>query len=213
MRALLLLSLLGLGACAQTPPTLGGHVGPSPEPVAPSKAVSAEPPAPPKTDEEKRLEELRYIPERTYQLKELERRTLKVVPAPAAKKPEKDEIKAWIADTVGTRTEGLMFVREEDMRSDEAMLFVFGRVQPMSFWMKNTLQPLDIAYLRRDGTVINTKQMLVEPDPSNPQPRDYFSAAPALYALEMPLGSFKKFGIQQNARIVIPPDIKSKDNG
>ena len=39
---------------------------------------------------------------------------------------------------------GLM--ERRDLGTDDAMVFVFERPQPMSFWMRNTPTPLDIAY-------------------------------------------------------------------
>lgn len=105
------------------------------------------------------------------------------------------EITAWVADTDEVRAEGLMFVTEDQMPEDHGMLFVFPDVDYLSFWMKNTLIPLDIAFLRSDGTIvtINTMSALDE--------STYRSTEPAQYALEMHAGWFDRHGVQVGDRV------------
>jgi uncharacterized protein len=56
-----------------------------------------------------------------------------------------------IADTPATREIGMMW-RTEAPRGT-GMLFDFHRPQPVAFWMKNTMIPLDLIYIRQDGTI------------------------------------------------------------
>lgn len=49
------------------------------------------------------------------------------------------------------RSRGLMF--REKLGPYEGMLFDFHQEQPVSFWMKNTLIPLDMIFIAADGTV------------------------------------------------------------
>jgi uncharacterized membrane protein (UPF0127 family) len=88
-------------------------------------------------------------------------------------------IRVWLALSEEQRAEGLMFVIAEEIADDQGMLFVFREDQHMAFWMKNTLIPLDIAYLAADGRVLRTWTM-------PPQTLQTFpSGEPALFALEM----------------------------
>ena len=49
------------------------------------------------------------------------------------------------------RERGLMYRKE--LGPYEGMLFDFQREMPVSFWMKNTLIPLDMVFIAADGTV------------------------------------------------------------
>lgn len=67
-----------------------------------------------------------------------------------------------LADTPQERSRGLMF--RETMASGAGMLFVYETPQPASFWMKNTLIPLDIVFTDRSGTVTRIHHRAVPGD-------------------------------------------------
>ncbi len=58
-----------------------------------------------------------------------------------------------IADTDATREKGLMF--RKHLSAVEGMLFDFKVAQPVTFWMKDTLIPLDLIFIDGDGHVVS----------------------------------------------------------
>ena len=100
---------------------------------------------------------------------------------------------AEVASTDPQRAKGLMHRRM--LPENRGMLFVFPDVAHHGMWMVNTFVPLSVAFLDRDGTVINIADM-------QPQTETAHSAArPAKYALEANQGWFKKRGIKPGAKV------------
>ena len=91
-------------------------------------------------------------------------------------------------------TKGLMDRRV--MQEDEGMLFIFDRMEPRSFWMKNTPLSLDIIYIT-DGFEIESIQKNTEPYSPNSIP----SKGDAQYVLEVNAGFSDKFNIVEGTRI------------
>jgi uncharacterized protein len=91
-------------------------------------------------------------------------------------------IEAELAHTDMTRQVGLMNRRA--MPAQRGMIFVFTQDARHCMWMKNTLIPLSVAFLDRDGRILNIEQM-------QPQTEDsHCAAGPARFALEMNRGWF-----------------------
>lgn len=67
-----------------------------------------------------------------------------------------------IADRPDLQAKGLMF--RDRMSLSAGMLFVFPQPKHASFWMKNTLIPLDIIFLDRTGTVTRVHPQAVPQD-------------------------------------------------
>jgi len=91
---------------------------------------------------------------------------------------------------------GLMF--RDYLPPDSGMLFVYTFAARESYWMFNTLIPLSIAFVDRDGTIVDIQDMARLDDPSNESEAARFvypSAAPYWYALEVNSGWFLDHGV------------------
>jgi uncharacterized membrane protein (UPF0127 family) len=92
-----------------------------------------------------------------------------------------------IAKTDDEKETGLMW--RKSLATGRGMLFVYDRDGPLSFWMKNTLIPLSIAYIASDGRIINIFDMEAK------SLKAVRSTRSARYALEVPQGWFGREGI------------------
>lgn len=111
-------------------------------------------------------------------------------------------IKVEVARTDKEKERGLMF--RERMGKNEGMLFVYEREEMLSFWMKNTLLPLSIAFIDKDGKIVDIQDM----EPFSPE--IHVSAYPAKYALEMNRGWFTRERIKVGDLVKIPSPVHGK---
>jgi uncharacterized protein len=123
-----------------------------------------------------------------------------------------------LALTEPERRQGLMF--RPRMSADDGMLFAYPSEAPRTFWMMNTLIPLDIAFFAADGTLLNVNETPIGADPRRePVPRSS-STGPARYVLEMNLGWFKKKGlvdadgkVKPGIKATLPPEAVNESTG
>jgi uncharacterized membrane protein (UPF0127 family) len=102
-----------------------------------------------------------------------------------------------VARNDADRAQGLMFRR--NLAPDRGMLFDFARVQPISMWMQNTYIPLDMIFIRADGTVARVAEN-AEPLSTRTIP----SGEPVLAVLEVQGGTAARLGIKPGDRVEHP---------
>ncbi|MGZ7175831.1 DUF192 domain-containing protein [Burkholderia gladioli] len=102
-------------------------------------------------------------------------------------------IDAAVAANEADREQGLMY--RSQLAPNEGMLFVFNENAVHCFWMKNTLIPLSIAFIRADGTITDIDEMKAETT-DNHCPRNN-----GVYALEMSKGWFTAKGIKPGMKL------------
>ena len=103
------------------------------------------------------------------------------------------KLTAEVAADDAQRSLGLMHRRM--LPENRGMLFVFTDIALHGMWMKNTYLPLSVAFLDRDGAIINIADM--EPHVE----KTHSATWPAKYALEMNQGWFRKRGIKPGDKV------------
>lgn len=98
------------------------------------------------------------------------------------------KFKVEIADDPGERTLGLMYRKE--LGPDRGMLFIFPEEVTGSFWMKNTLIPLDIIFIGSDRKIISIAARAAPQTTTSREP-----GGPYRYVLEINGGRAAKLGI------------------
>jgi len=102
-----------------------------------------------------------------------------------------------LAKTPSERARGLMF--RESLADDHGMLFDFGRPQPVAMWMRNTLIPLDILFIRSDGRISRIAR-----DAQPLSDRVLESGEPVRAVLELRGGLTAERDIEPGDRIIHP---------
>lgn len=105
-------------------------------------------------------------------------------------------INAEIADDDKERAIGLM--NRTSLAENAGMIFIFDDEKHRSFWMKNTLMPLDMIFISANGAIVDITTM---------QPckslfcESYKSKQPAKYVLEVNAGFAEKHGVKVGDRV------------
>jgi uncharacterized membrane protein (UPF0127 family) len=100
-----------------------------------------------------------------------------------------------LAVTPDEQAQGLM--HRESLASDAGMLFLFDPVRPVSFWMKNTLIPLDMLFIASDGRIVRIAERTT-PLSTDPVP----SGEPVRAVLEVRGGLSSLLGIRPGDRVI-----------
>jgi len=109
---------------------------------------------------------------------------------------ERVSLRVQVANFHRERQRGLMF--RKYLGENDGMLFVFEREKHLNFWMKHTYIPLSIAFVGKDGIIQETKEM--EPLQLHPS---YSSTEPAMYAIEVNRGWFRKHNISRGSKVIL----------
>lgn len=110
---------------------------------------------------------------------------------------ERHEFQVEVADEPDERAYGLM--NRFELAPDGGMLFDFGETRPVHMWMKNTYIPLDMLFIRADGTIHRIA--------ANTVPRSLAvvsSGQPVRFVLEVAGGTAARLGIKRGDKVEHP---------
>ena len=102
-----------------------------------------------------------------------------------------------VVDTPDGRQRGLMY--RTSLAPDAGMLFDFKTIEEVSFWMMNTYIPLDMLFIRADGTIANIHVNAIPHDPTGIP-----SEGPVQFVLEIPGGRSVELGIKAGDKVEHP---------
>jgi uncharacterized protein len=104
---------------------------------------------------------------------------------------------AEIADTEELRRRGLM--HRQHLAQDHAMLFDWGRVEPVAMWMRNTYVSLDMIFIAADGRVTKIAEA------TEPLSETIISSdGPVAAVLEVVAGTARRIGLEPGDRVHHP---------
>ena len=102
------------------------------------------------------------------------------------------KVRVSLARTEVERQHGLMYV--QNLAPDDGMLFLFDEDSVLTFWMKNTLIPLDMIFIRSDMTVAG---VVANAAPLTLDPRTV--GIPSRFVLEVNGGWAAQHGVAANS--------------
>ena len=115
------------------------------------------------------------------------------------KKPSGEKTEIFRMEVVATnsdRMRGLMF--RKSLAANAGMIFLFNEEREQSFWMKNTLIPLDMVFVSSAWKVVG---VLENVPPLTEDPRTV--GIPSQYVLEFSAGTIKRLGVSNGAAVEV----------
>jgi uncharacterized membrane protein (UPF0127 family) len=116
------------------------------------------------------------------------------IPLTVAMADERHVFQVEVARTPEQQQQGLMF--RTGLPADGGMLFPFGKPRIASFWMKNTLIPLDMIFVRADGSIDRIAENTI---PESIEP--VASGGEVSAVLELAGGTAARLGIDETATV------------
>lgn len=107
----------------------------------------------------------------------------------------KQEFTVFVANTEAKREHGLM--ERKNMPKNNGMLFLFDKEAKVKMWMKNTYIPLDMVFIKSDGTI---SEIITDTKPLSLE--TIVSTEKIIAVLELNAGMCKKFGIKKSDKII-----------
>lgn len=104
------------------------------------------------------------------------------------------EFQAELASTPAQLAQGLMY--RQELGPDRGMLFIFPEVTQTSFWMKNTLIPLDMIFIGADRKIVSIVENAA---PQTTTPRS--AEGPFQYVLEIEGGRSAALGLRPGDKV------------
>jgi uncharacterized membrane protein (UPF0127 family) len=119
---------------------------------------------------------------------------LAVVPLTVTSQGKVHRFRVELAQTADQQAKGLMF--RTKLGPDEGMLFPMNPPRPASFWMRNTVIPLDLLFIAPDGKILNIAANANPYDETKLQ-----SLGPVKAVLELPGGRAAELGIASGDKV------------
>lgn len=116
------------------------------------------------------------------------------IPLTVAMKGVQHKFRVEVARTAEEQARGLMF--RTGLPADGGMIFPFTPPRPASFWMKNTLIPLDMIFIRADGSIDRIAENTI---PESLEP--VVSGGDVAAVLELAGGTAARLGIDETATV------------
>jgi uncharacterized membrane protein (UPF0127 family) len=108
-----------------------------------------------------------------------------------------ESFRVEVARTAEQKRQGLM--NRKSLGDREGMIFVYGQDQHLAFWMKNTNIPLTLAFLSKDGKIMQIEDL---------KPlslKSVVSERAVRFGLELPAGILDKLGVAVGDQVRLPP--------
>jgi len=103
-----------------------------------------------------------------------------------------------VAKTTEEKSQGLMF--RESLPKNHGMIFIYNEDKERSFWMKNTLIPLDLIFISSNNTIVEIKENI---QPCEIENCPSYKSKPAKYVIEINAGLSEEIGLTEGNVVIL----------